>query len=411
MLVSMAIRMKEWGLLAYPRQAVHLPLNALNDWGRTGRSLGKGVQELGHGLAELEPVIAKVSQVGQQADAVALLHEIGQETTEELLSLPVRDWDYSWKQAYEPRVQEMLSQFSGEEREQARKLSSELGARFSLHGRREMELHRIGTARNQWQQQVDNAVQRGDEHAACQWVEQGRDVFVPEADMNRQLDEVRSRSVQADWQHRLQQNPYAALSAWQQADARKPEDAQALKAVESSMEKVRAGLFNELAGQLAATIEQGDEVDVGVLQQAVSAGVLPAAAAAGVEQEQTPLSVADTCNWLRRIDERAEADDAALTVDIALAPIPVAQRRLLLQRLQATGAVPSQRRSAMSRTLWNLYRSGGFGCPGDAESLLHLGRMQEEGLMRMVSEPEKDTQKWLEQLHHRADTWVCFDEQ
>ena len=90
MLRSMAIRMKEWGLLAYPRQTVHLPLNSLNDWGRTGRALGQGVQEAGHGLAELVPDIARVARAGQQADAAAMLHEIGVETTEELLELPVR---------------------------------------------------------------------------------------------------------------------------------------------------------------------------------------------------------------------------------------------------------------------------------------------------------------------------------
>jgi hypothetical protein len=65
----------------------------------------------------------------------------------------------------------------------------------------------------------------------------------------------------------------------------------------------------------------------------------------------------------------------------------------------------------MSRTLWNRYREGCFGCPGDAESMLTLGRLQEEALIRMTTQPEKETTRWLEELGTNADAWLCFDEQ
>lgn len=411
MLQSMAIRMKEWGLLAYPRQAVHLPLSALNDWGRSGRALGQGGQELGQGLASLAPALSKVTGTGQKADATAMLREIANETTEELLELPVRDWDYSWQQAYEPRVREMLNSFSGEEREQARRMSAELGRLYSLDGRRKMELKRIGSARQHWQDEVEHAVQRGDADAACRWVEQGRDVFVPESDMGRQLESVRNRSLQASWQAQLQQNPYAALTAWQDAESSKPEEGDLRDALENDMQKARAGLFSNLAMQLAASVEQETPADADLLNRAVLAGVLSREQVDSAQQPLSELSVADTCNWLRRIDERENGDDEQLMVDIALAPVPPAQRRLLLQRLQATAALPPQQRSAVSRTLWNLYRRGSFGCPGDAEAMLRLGRLQEEAVMRMSTEPESAMTGWLESLRRNADSWVCFDEQ
>ncbi len=411
MLRSMAIRMKEWGLLAYPRQSVHLPVNSLNDWGRTGQAVGHGVQDAGRGLAELTPHIARVAQAGELADAAAMLREIGEETAGELLELPVRDWDYSWQQAYAPRVQQVLARFSGDEREQVRQLSESYGRRFSLDARRQLELRRIRQSRQRWKDQVESAVLQGDEEAACRWVEQGLHVFVPESDMPQELETVRNRSLQARWLQHLQQEPYAALAAWHAADARKPADAGTLRALEAQMETTRQELHRSVAAHLAASVEQGTEPDMPMLERAVEAGVLAPEQLATRTQEPASLSVADSCNWLRRIDERDPGTDEHLVVEIALAPIPQEQRRLLLQRLQNTAGLPPQQRCAMSRTLWNRYRDGAFGCPGDAESLLSLGRLQEEALMRMVSGTAQEADKWLETLGNHADAWLCFDEQ
>ena len=411
MLWCMAIRMKEWGMLAYPRQAVQLTLNSLNDWERTGRDMGQGAQQMGRGLGELASTIARVTQTGQLADAEAMLQEIGSEATEELLEQPVRDWNYSWQQAYGPRMQQLASQYSGEVREKVLQMGAAYGRRFSLEGRRQFELKRSHQSRSRWQKQVDSAVMQGDEEAACQWMEQGREVFVPEAEMPQQLEEVRNRSLQAAWQQRLQQDPYAALTSWQSAEARRPADAGVLQRLEGEMENTRQELYHSLASQLASAVEQGQEPDPTVLERAAAAGVLPREQLAGRNQEVAPLSLDRTCDWLRRIDEREAGDDSQLVLSIALAPLPREQRRLLLQRVKTTAALPPQQRTAVSRTLWNWYREGRFGCPGDAESMLHLGRLQEEALHRMTTASREETDKWLERLSKTADAWLCFDEQ
>lgn len=410
MLCSMAIRMKEWGMQAYPRQGVHLPLNALNDWGRTGRALGQGVAAAGQGLAALAPAIEQVARTGRSADAAAMLDEIGRETVEELLDLPVRDWDYSWQQAYAPRVHEMLNEFSGGERDEALRLSELYGEKYSLEGRRSMELERLHQAKSHWRRQVDTAVQSGDADSARQWVEQGRGVFVPESEMPQELEAVQSRSLLSRWQQHLLQDPHTALAEWQSPTALKPAGQAELSALEKEMQKTRAGLFDQLAVQLGASLEQGDEPDAGQLERAVAAGVLAPEQLALLQQPRTALSVAESCNWFRRIDERAEADDARLVVDIALAPLPVEQKQVLLRRLQDTAAVPQQRRSRMSRALWNLYRAGRFGCPGDEEAMRCLGRLQEEALRGMNSWSEKDCERWLETFSRAGeDNWVCFE--
>lgn len=409
MLRSMAIRMKEWGLLAYPRQSVHLPLNALNDWGRTGRVLGQGVQELGSGVASLLPAIQRITQAGSQADTVTRLREIGAETTEELLDLPVKDWDYSWEQAYAPRVQQLLNELSGEEREQAAQLSEVYGRRFSLDGRRRLELQRIQQARGHWQQQVDDAVQRGDEDAALHWVEQGRELFVPEQEVPQQQELVRNRCMQSRWQQRLQQEPYSALADWQHEQTQKPTGEQELGELEESVEKTRRNLFSNLAAKLAQTVELGQEPDARELERAVAAGVLSPEQLSNSTQERESLKVNDVCNWLRRIDERDIADDEKLVVDIALAPVPAEDRRLLLQRMQATAAIPQELRRGVSQELWNLYNEGSLGCPGDVEALFCLGGLQEEALCRMSRGQEDEIRKWLQQLRQEMENWFCFE--
>lgn len=408
MLCSMAIRMKEWGLLAYPRQGVHLPLNALNDWGRTGRALGLGVAEAGQGAAAFTQALEQVTRTGEQADAAALLEEIGRETTAEMLEQPVRDWDYSWQQAYAPRVHALLEQLPESEQAEVLRLSETYSRRSSLDARRRKELERIRSAREHWQQQVEAAVERGDEEAARRWLEQGRGVFVPEAAMPQEQEHLQSRCLQSRWQQQLQQNPLEALAEWRLGESARPAGGAELSALERSMQQARAGVLSQLAGQLSAAVEQGAEPDSPELEHAVAAGVL---APEQVEQSRLPrraLTTEALCDWSRRIDERSGNEEEQLVVDIALSPIPTEQKQRLLRRVQSTAAVPPQQRSAASRVLWNLYLDGRFGCPGDEEAMQCLGRLQEEALQRLATPQEKALEQWLAQLCQPADTWLCF---
>ena len=401
--------MKDWGMMSYPRQGVHLSLNAVNDWGRTGRIVGQAVESAGHGLAELLPSIAQVARAGLQADIAASLENIAQEATEELMTLPVRDWDYSWQQAYEPRVQELVAQYDGADREAALRLSEEYGRRYSLDGRRKLELGRVQRARQHWQEQVDSAVQRGDADSAHRWVEHGRGVFVPESEMQQSLDAVRHKSLQHSWLQKLQVNPTASLAAWKATEVPLPENCEERRILENEVEKTQERLFHDLSMQLGSMIEQGSEPDMQVLTQAVESGLLNSEQVARYNIPRQELLANEACDWLRRIDERDAADDARLTVDIALAPIPNTQKRMLLQRMQSTAAIPAPRRVETSRTLWNLYRDGRFGCPGDTEALQCLGRLQEEAGHRMQTQQEKEVEDWLSRLREPEAGWVCFE--
>ena len=413
MLRGMAIRMKEWGMQAYPRQRVLLTTNSLNDWGRSGQALGRGVAAAGQEAAGLAEAMRCVQQTGNEADIAGRLEQIGRETAEELRDKPVRDWDYSWQQAYEPRLRQMLAELEDDDtRAQARELGSRYSSLQSLQARRATELERIRHSRQKWSMQVEAAVQRGDAESATRWLEQGRRVFVPESELPQQREAVQSRSLCARWQQQVEQDPAAALAAWAAPDAARPTRREDLQQVQSRMAAARSTLHASLAAQLAAALEQGCEPDSAVLQQAAAAGVLPAETlAAASQQVQRPLAVADTCRWLRRIDEREPGADDRLVVEIALAPLPLPERRLLLQRVQATAEIAPQQRAGVSRSLWAMYHEGRFGCPGDAAALRCLGRLQDEALQHQqaAAGDEKAVQRWLEQLRRCEEPWLCFE--
>ena len=396
-------------MLAYPRQGVQLPTHSLNDWGRSGQAFGQGLAGALHGAADLADAMQRVSSTGSEADIAGRLDTIAQETAAELRDKPVRDWDYSWQQAYEPRLHQMLAELDTESREQAQRMSPTYSAHHSLRARRAAEVERIRHARRQWQERVENAVQQGDTAAARRWLEQGNEVFVPAGQLPQQLEAVESRSLCARWQQQVQQNPAEALAAWNAPGAVRPAREEELRLLRPSLEQAGRELGAALAQQLAAAVEQGSAPDESALEQAAAAGVLPQEWLAAHRQTPQPLAVAGTCDWLRRIDERAAGDDDRLVVEIALAPIPLEERRLLLRRVQATAALPQPQRAGISRALWSLYHAGHFGCPGDSAALRCLGRLQEEALQRQqTTTGSKELNSWLETLQRSDDHWLCY---
>lgn len=395
-------------MLAYPRQGVHLPVNALNDWGRSGRVLGKGIADAGTGAASLVQALERVEFTGDEADVARQLDEIARETTEELMESPVRDWDYSWQQAYAPRVQKLAEQYRGTARNRALQMAEKNSERYSFEGRKRLELERIRHSRQLWQEQVENAVRKGNADEACRWIERGREVFVPESGMTQRLEDTRSRSLHARWQKNLQQNPYETLVAWNNGTEERPGGEAERRELESEVERTRSNLFESTALQLAAAVEQGREPAEAEIERAVEAGVLPLNRMAELRLPRTPLTMAETCDWMRRIDERPDGQDGALMVDIAFAPIPGRERCMLLQRLKDTATLPSLQRGGVSQKLWTLYREGRLGCPGDTESLGSLRRLLQESLERQSAGGPQESAKWLSSLQQSTENWLCF---
>jgi hypothetical protein len=116
----------------------------------------------------------------------------------------------------------------------------------------------------------------------------------------------------------------------------------------------------------------------------------------------------DTVSGTKKREERSEAF-IANPFAYTFAPIPMSERRLLLQRVQTTAALPPAQRSGTSRVLWSLYHDGRFGCPGDAAALRCLGRLQDEALqLQQKSSDARELTQWLDALCSSEVPWLCY---
>lgn len=405
--IGMAIRMKEWGMLESPGRAPQLSVHGISDWGNSMSRMGQAVagflENAGHFVEER----MQVTSTGNLADFAGKLKEIEQSTRDELMILPIRDWDYAWEQTSAPLLESAINELPEEDREVGKDMAMLYNRRASLQARRDYELECIGQARSQWEDRVQSSVNEGDDEAAGQWLEAGRRVFVPEEEMEEQQQSVRSKCSLQRWQRRLHENPLDTLQLLQQNQPEDwPSEQKDVTRLQEQANETKRRLTIQLSQELAARVQQGKSPAADDLQQVAAAGLL---AAPDASVPLRPLKTQEVCDWLRRIDERDmdEQQEAALKIEIATAPIPLNERQMLLSRLSLSANVPAETRRDYSRRLWNAYRAGSFGCCGDEAALRRLGALQEKGLHDLMQQgkapelPLSDAADW--------NHWVCFE--
>lgn len=412
--------MREWATLPYPRAGVAVPLQGIRENAASWGAVGRGAAEAVRGTAALVQARQARPQQQEQADALqrvvgagalAAFHErlnkaLG-ETEESLRESDdaVRDWDYAWQQRSHPAVAEALETLPPELRRAGAAWAAERSAAACERARQARQVGEIQQARSQWQAQVDAAVQAGDESAACRWLAEGRGVFVPPAELEGRQRAARSRCGLRRWQQWLERAPEESLPALAEEGAALPEAAEDRRELEKSRAAAVAALQRRRGQELAAEVLAGQEPAEETVRQLRRAKLLPPPPPPG---ENAARSL---CDWRRRIDEHGEPEADALRLQLAAAPLPLPERRLLLQRLTAMQAVPRSERLGVSQALNNLYRAGRFGCTEDAETLQYLARLQDEGAERLQRRRPAETEAWARALSRNTeDRWICFAE-
>ena len=402
---GMAILINEWGTTPMPPSAPHLMLQGIAGMDSAARALGKGLTDATEGAAELLHEEEQVTGTGELAGFSERLRSIGRETREMMAGKGIRDWDAAWQQTSEPLLTEAVNELPENVREAGRRLARAYNAQEAVRARREYDLGRIESARMSWQNCLDNAVKSGDTQALEAWLQAGRGVFVAEDGMEPMRSELKSRSCLAQWQQRLQQEPLRALADLQK-DAARPERERVARALEQAAVAARSSASAGLAQSWQQALAQGMEPDPESVRLAREAGLVTPPAA----REMTPLSPREKSEWLSRIDERDEADEQTLRLQIALAPLPIQERNSLLQRMDATLGVPAADRRSVSRRLRKLYRRGVLGCPGDDIASRRLSRLQEASLSVLQQGGAEAAARWVEILPAAGGRWVCFSD-
>lgn len=406
----MAIQIKEWGMLSYPGRGVQVPLQGIAGMDESAARLGRvieGAAQLGAQLAEQQET---VTTAGNLAEFAGRLRQVEDEARAEIDMQNVRDWKYAWNQATEARLAEAVDELPRESRAAGRHLAAVYSAQASATAKRDYELGRIGLARHRWQARVDEAVERGDAEEAERWLRAGEGLFVPTDEVEDRSKKARSKSVLNQWKAAFLQNAPETLAALQREDARLPQEPADREALLAIRESQFRAVSREVAEEMSRAAEQGQQPPATVLQKAAAAGVLTPqqAESAGRFVElsgQVPAAV-----WNLRVDECPDDEDAEmrLKLDILSAAVPTAAKRTLLQRLRRNREVPVSARGGISRRLWNLYLSGSFGCPEDAEACHHLARLQAQVPELLRRGNARETERWLERVSPNEETWICY---
>ncbi len=398
-------------MLAAPGQALRVPTQGLTGWDRLARSAGEGLAAALESGAELAAMRSKVSRTGELAAFTERLGRISAEVRDELDSQPAEDWDYAWNAAASARYAEAVQELSPESREGGRELARLHSEQASIEARRDRELQRIEQARRRWEERVEASVSEGDAEAAAEWMEAGRAVFVPEEQVEQRQQQVRSRACLSRWQRELGQRPLETLAALAaSAEESLPPGAAEREALEEARQQALRGQRRALAMQFSESLRAGQAPDASLLELAGRAGVIEEPPAQQTVRSGAEPDAFARSAWLRWIDERADGEEAdtGRRLDIASAALPADLRRSLLLRLERTAHVPAADRSALSRSLLALHRSGGLGCPGDAESGRALLRLQDEGAELLAAQGAEAASAWLRMQQDSCGRWVCF---
>ncbi len=414
MIPGMSIRMKEWGMMGTPGGGPHLPVQGLVGWDSVAEKAGGGISSVLLGSAELVRGQERVQQTGELAAFSDRLRTIGDETRAELSDCNVKDWDYAWRAASEPRLAEAVAELPPAARQAGMELARAYNRQAAVEALRDRSVKSLEKARGQWHDRVERSVGQGDDTQALQWLEQGKGVFIPEGEVEEAMKDATSRACLSRWRQGLQQDATGTLERWESAAAEDlPTGEKERRQLSDLMGGARRSAQKTLAQHASQELQAGRDIPSETWRQAQSAGLLSKAQykrlIAGSPRD---LSPADACLWFRRVDEVEDNDDARheLRMEICTSPLPVARRGELLKRLDSGASVNREDRLTLSRHLWNLYNRGAFGCPGDAPACRHMANLQRQGLEILAGEGTDAAARWVESRRHCDGRWVCFSD-
>lgn len=398
--------------MSHLSRGVRMPTDGLTGWGEAARRMGEGLSAVLMGASRVMQDRAQVTATGELAHFSERLKSIDQETREELANQEVEDWNYAWQAASAPKLAEAINELSPSSRQAGQELASAYNAKAAVEAQRDYELSKIDKARSQWRNQLQNAVQAGDSQQAREWLQAGQGVFVPEEQMPAESQTIESQASLSRWKKNLQEEPLRTLSVLsttpehelpqQKTDAQRLAHARKL-AGRTARQQVLGNLVSCLEGEVSP---EPDYVNM-----AVSAGVLtPQQADTALQETTIDLSHEKRRQWLRRIDESPCDDDDAegLMLEVATSNMPLRDKKMLLNRIEVCRQLPEADRRQMSRTLWDMYHDGLFGCPADETAQQWFAELQHGSLDRLHKDGSQATEEWMRQLRDSADQWVCF---
>lgn len=404
----MPIRMKEWGMKSYPAQGVQAPLSGISGMDETARSFSRSLESVGEDVGQMMKMHERIVVRGENAALQDGVGKVATQVKNTLLNAPsVPDWDAAWNDAVAPLVEPLLEKIPEHRRDDARRYVQEQLQHASLNAHREREIKELQDARLRWQSGVHSAAKQGDAKTALLRLEEGRDVFVPEGEMDSRRREVQSLCLAEGWRRRLQNDPVSALADWRTGETTRPAEESDRRSLCREMAAAHCSLRRQLGSEYAQNVLQGVPPSADSVAGAVKAGLVEPASSAPLRA----LSAREELDWMRRAEDCGADADAHADLQLRLATLaaPLPQRRRLMEYLETNRTLPRDARRELQAELRNLYANGAFGCVGDAVPQQRMVRLMQEGNRLLAEGDAETTATWLNGLRHPETTWLCFE--
>ncbi len=431
----MAIRMKEWGMLAPAPQQLDRSgqKRALLDNVEVAQRRERSVQDLASGTADFirdegnrqekreqeeeDALLAEVERTGELAGFMNSLEEANRLSQEEMQDLGAdQDMEYAWKQRATPHFKAAIDKLSPAARAAGEQIAARYNERSYISTKQQLKLARIAKARNSWNESLQSSIDRGDEVEATSWIDSVVDIFIPRDSVEEAKKSAQSAARYRHWDEQFKSAPIQTLSVYKKTkDAEFQLSEEHREELTQLSEETERGARSALAEHLSRQILADKPIKPASLQQVEDAGLLTKNQIARLNYKTAKNSISaarDFCEWQGRIDRCGDdqADLLELKLQLATAPLNSSDKKKLFLRLDQSQSISASKRQRMNTSIWNAYRRGELGTMGDRHSLARLRQIQDLA-PKLVEEDGLDKLDELISKHSIPEqVWVCLDD-
>lgn len=399
-------------MIPTPAKQVSYRSEGINALAKAGQSMADGVGNFLESLAH-EDEMKEIQQTGDLAALTKDVSTVVDEIREDLAESDVRNWNYNWDKAAQPRLKELVAKLPEQTRAIGDKMATAISQRASVENRRNTELSTIQQSQDKWNERLTQSEQEGDEDKCALWLNAGRGRFFAEDEYEQKQNESRGRCQLNRWQNRLDQEPLAALANLESEEPSDlPQTKEERKIFDTKRERVQFGVRSEMGNLFLQHIKEGIGMKEEQLALAKRANIIsPQQYESAIQTPPKNSEPHELCRWTRHIDELDMNDEEKFTelkIGLGTATLASRDKQALLTRIDQLKSVGMSDRRNLSRQVWELYEQGYLGARQDTSSIKRLQALQTEGLEHIRTAGAEDTAQWLQSRKEKANSWICF---
>ncbi len=437
MLGDMAIRMKEWGMLAPAPENVDRSgqKRAILDHIDIAQARGNSLRHLGEGIAtytqgesereerrkkcEEEELLNQVQSTGELTELMNQLQYASTRAAAEMEDISAGDdFDYAWRERATPHYREALAELSPASREAGQKLADIYSQRDEIQVRQQKKLSLIDRARSLWNSSLQRSVSEGDEATAALKIDSAANIFIPQQDIDKAKQTAASAANFSRWNKEFKTAPIQTLARYKKAAGDQlPYNKDHRDSLATLSRDTELGARSALVQQLSRQLLANQEITEAELQSSLDAGLISKDQLRHITSQHTRLprrqENLDYSQWQEQVDACPSDEQALLQLKLGIASSPLNKqnKKKLLLRVESNAELSDSSRQEMHRSIVNAYKAGAFGTPGDPNALARLCQLRDLAPSRIKNEGLKAFDDFISDHSLPEPVWVCHSDQ